>query len=169
MIIQKRCRHDLLVRMLLRLQLHGRIHIHHQLQLQPIIQRRQVKLSVARFIINDLHIHMLAILRRVDPVDPPPKAHLFLRRQSHIDTFQIICIMKGHLVGIRRKLSLFQLFLQGQHRSGQHPAHSGNSILIPGTAVQNGLPILRRVSLQCLLYLRLPELSGKIKPGVLAL
>ena len=75
-IIQQRRRNNLLVRVFLRLQLHGGIHIHHKLQLQAIVQSGQVKLFIAGFIVDYLHIHLFPVFGHVHPVDTPLQAHL---------------------------------------------------------------------------------------------
>ena len=61
-IIKDSSRNYLFTRMFPLLKLCHCVHIDHKLQLQPIIDRRQVKPGSTGFVINDLHIHMLLIL-----------------------------------------------------------------------------------------------------------
>ena len=51
--------------------LHRRIHVDDQLQLQSIINIRQVKFRFSRLVINDLKIQPVAILAEIDSVNPP--------------------------------------------------------------------------------------------------
>ena len=51
--------------------LHRRIHVDNQLQLQSIINIRQVKFRFSRLVINDLKVQPVAILAEIDSVNPP--------------------------------------------------------------------------------------------------
>ena len=135
MIIQKCRRNDLLVRMLSALHLHGCIHIYHQLQLQTVIQCRQIKFPVAGLIINDLDVDMLCIFRHIDTIDPSLQMHLLVLRQIHMNAVQILRKPERKFIIIWLETALFQMFLQGQHCTGQDPAHAGNGIFIPRRTV----------------------------------
>ena len=166
MIIQQCRRYDLLIRMLSALQFHCRIHIYHQLQLQAVVQCRQVEFLIAGLVIDDLDIDMLRVLRYIDTVNASLQVHLLFFRQIHMNTVQILREPEGQLIIVRLKASLLQMLLQGQHRPGQDPAHPGNSIFIPRRTVQNGLPISRSITfhcffdgLSCKIFIKIPPCS----------
>ena len=66
------------LRMLLLLQLHSRIQIDHQLELQPAVQRLQVQSSLAGLVIDHPHIELSLRFTDVQPVDAPPETDLLL-------------------------------------------------------------------------------------------
>ncbi len=173
------------------LQFHGGVHIHHQLQLQPIVQRCQIKTPVPGFIVNHFHIYLIRIFRDIHPVDAPLESHLVLAgplpvipgqalarhcglphlllRQGNIHLIQPIYHVKRNLMAVRHKIPLLQLMLQRPDRPFQDPAHAPYPIGTAGTGIEHTAAVLRRELLQRLLHGPVPPLPGKVKPGVAAL
>ncbi len=166
MIVQHRRRNDFFIRMLLPLHLHRRIHIDYQLQLQPIIERRQIELPAAGFIIYDLHVDGILRLTGVHPVNAAPQPHPFLLIQRNIQGLQILDHGKGHLELLRHKSALPELSLQRQHRPLKNPGHPPDQMPVAGTAVQDRLPVRSRISLDRFRNHLLRRILRKVKPAV---
>ena len=164
----------LILRILLLLQLHGRVQIDHQLQLQAVVQSRQAEIPAARFIVDDLHIHPVpagrALLRRlppgIHPVDPAPQTQLFLSGQGDVHRIQILQHGKGHFKMLRRKGSLFQLVLEGRNGALQDPLHAGDQMPVPGAVKQDRAAVGSREGLHRLFHQRFSFLLRKVEPGI---
>ena len=71
-------RNHFFVRVQALLQLHDRIQIDHQLQLQSIIDRTKLQRPATGFIINDLHIDAVIVLIKIHTVDHAAQIHPLL-------------------------------------------------------------------------------------------
>ena len=166
MIVQHRRRDDLLVRVLFLLRFDRRVHIDHQLKLQTIIERRQIKLPAAGFVVDHLHVDLVPALTGVDPVDPAAQVHLFLLAQRNIQRIQILQHGEGHLELLRHESAFLKLFLERSHRPVQDPHDPLQQMPVPRAAVQDRMTVADRILFQRLVDHRRRVLLREIKPGI---
>ena len=152
--------------MLFCLQFERRIHINHQLQLQPVIQIQQGKCSVARFVINDLYIHLIVRLTGIHTVNPAPQTHLFLLCQLKADCLQMIGLRKRHLKITRRKTPLLHLDRERPHRAPDRVFHARQQIAVLRLVECAHIRTARNRVIHALLNPRLTRLFGQIVPGI---
>ncbi len=136
--------HHFFPRMAALRQFHYRVHIDHQLQLQPVVHRGQIELRRAGFIIDDLHIDPLPVLAQIEPVNASPQMQCFLVGELDLHGLQIVNGGKGHLVSRRFKIAFAQLLRQRPDGALRHPLDPRGHVLIARRTFEDRIAIFLR-------------------------